>query len=109
MLLLRGERAIEKMKKSLDLFAESDDSIVAVVMPQNAILDHLERLDDGLWEKYEEIAKGIGVIWKNCIYDPEGTSEKYIDRFDAFYGDPGVIARKFVLKKKPVMIQNYDI
>jgi len=109
MLLLRGERAIEKMKKSLDLFAESDDSIVAVVMPQNAILDHLERLDDGLWKKYEEIANGIGVIWKNCIYDPEGTSEKYIDRFDAFYGDPGVIARKFVLKKKPVMIQNYDI
>ena len=109
MLLLGGDKAIEKMKRSLHLFVENDDNLVAVILPQKAILDCLKELDDALWEKYEEIVSGIGTLWKNCIYDSGGLSEKYIDRCDAFYGDPGVIARKFVLNKKPVMIQNPEI
>lgn len=109
MLLVGGDKAIEKMKRSLHLFAENADNLVAVVLPQKALIDCLRELDYALWGKYEEIVSGIGTAWKNCIYDSCGLSEKYIDRCDAFYGDPGVIARKFVLNKKPVMIQNLEI
>ncbi|WP_022770324.1 MULTISPECIES: LicD family protein [unclassified Butyrivibrio] len=109
MLLIGGDKAIEKMKRSLHLFAENADNLVAVVLPQKALTDCLKELDDALWEKYKKIVSGIGTVWKNCIYDSCGLTENYIGRCDAFYGDPGVIARKFVINKKPVMIQNLEI
>jgi phosphorylcholine metabolism protein LicD len=109
MLLIGGERAIDKIRRSLDLFAENVNSLVTVLLPQTAVLDYLEELDNELWNKYEAIVKEIGTTWGNCIYDSKGVSEKYIDRFDAYYGDPGVIARKFALRNKPVMIQNSEV
>lgn len=104
-----GNRAIDKIRRVLTQFAENEDNLVAVVVPQKALLTELERLDDKLWKKFRGIISEMAKNWSNCIYDPEGVAERYIEMCDAFYGDSGVLARKFVINKKPVMIQNIDL
>jgi phosphorylcholine metabolism protein LicD len=108
-LLQGGSRAIDKIRKSLAVFAESDDGIKLVLLPQRAIIDDLERIDKQLWNKFEEIVQEVGKTWKNCVYDPYGISADFVDKWNAFYGDPGALPRQCVLKHKPVMIQNLDL
>ncbi len=108
--LLQGrERAIDKIKKSLDIFAENADKIQTVLLPQEALITDLERIDSKLWEEFCGLTAEIGTRWKNCVYDMDGVAAGYVDKWDAFYGDPGTLPRKCVLKNKPVMIQNIDV
>ena len=108
-LIENGSKAVTKIRHSLNIFNESSDSILAVFLPQRAILTDLPRIDETLWHEYESLIGEIGRSWENVIYDPDSVTERFIDRCDAFYGDPGVIARQFVLENKPVMLQNADV
>ena len=108
--ILQGrERAIDKIRKSLDIFAEYSDKIQTVLLPQETLLTELERIDSKLWEEFCDLTAEIGSRWKNCVYDISGVAAGYVDKWDAFYGDPGMLPRKCVLKNKPVMIQNLDV
>ncbi len=104
-----GSQAIDKMRRSLTVFAENSERITVVLLPQEAVLKDLARLDDALWNQYMELVSEIGDRWKNCIYDSDGVTYRHIDLCDAFYGDPGMLPRQCVLKNKPVMLQNPDV
>ena len=107
-MLLKGkEKSIKKIKKSLDSFAEEQKKIIAVVVPQEAIISQLEDIDSELWSQFIGLMTSID-NYHNCFYDSKGTSIEHMDNWDAFYGDPGFIPKECVRKGIPVMIQNVD-
>ena len=110
-MLLRGkEKAIDKIKRSLRIFAEAQDKIIAVIEPQEAITTQLEGTDSLLWEQFNELKESLGSAeYPNCKYDPEHIALKHKDKWSAFYGDTGSIPRQCVQMGIPVMIENMDI
>ena len=107
--LLQGKnQAIDKLRRSLEIFNENTDRLTVVFLPQRQILEDLKEIDKELWEKYQVFTKEIS-SGKASIYDEKGLSSAYIDKWSGYYGDPSVLARKCVLHGIPVMIQNIEI
>ncbi len=107
--LLQGkDRAIDKLRKSLEIFNRNTDKVTVIFLPQRQILEDLERIDKNLWEQYLIFTKEI-LNGKAFIYDDKGISPSYIDKWDGYFGDPSALARKCVLLGIPVMLQNIEI
>ena len=106
-LLSGGSKAIDKIKKTLEIFEGNKDSLDVYLVPQRAVIEKLESIDREIWQGFCEVTDRLGA--GNCIYDKDGASLEFIDRWDAFYGDPGVLARKCVLRGIPVMLQNIEV
>ncbi len=107
-LLAGEEKAIDKIKRALEVFKGNSDKVFAIVVPQKQILSDLCESEPALWKKYLELVEDIKHK-DYCIYDQEGISLKFIDKWDAYYGDSDAVARKCVLKGIPVMIENIDV
>lgn len=106
-LLRDRDRSIDKIKRSLKIFEEAGDKVVAVIVPQAQLLTDLSRIDGELWEKYQEHVGGIEQA--NCIYDSMGFSLDHIDRWAGYYGDAAPLVRECVKRGIPVMIENIDV
>lgn len=107
-LLKYGEDALEKIEGSFDIFEDAAGKIDVVFVPGEQILESLKDIDPKLWVKFEELTNRIAAR-KNIVYDPEQKALLTMDNWSAYYGDAGPYVRKCVLKKIPVMIQNYEI
>ncbi len=108
-MLLKGrEKAIDKIKRALDTFGEAD-GITTVVLPQREITAELDRIDQGLWEEFNEVMKSLLPDKKNCVYDEKGVALSYINKWDAFYGDRGSVPLWCMERGIPVMIENPDV
>ena len=108
-ILQGGDKAINKIRRSLEIFIEHADKIKTVLLPQEAVLTCLESIDNKLWESFVDLTHEIGKTWENCVYDKAGVAVRHVDKWDAFYGDRGRLSRLCVLNNKPVMIQNIDV
>ncbi len=108
-MLKGGPKAIDKIKRSMDIFAENSDKIKTVVVLQGAVSSELKRIDPSLANELKGVVDQIGSKWDNCVYDKNGVSLNYMDRWDGFYGDGGVVSLKCIEYKIPVMIQNMDV
>jgi hypothetical protein len=108
-LLKGGSKAIDKIRRSLDTFSQNADSIEVVLYLQECITRDLERLDETLWQQLKDITDNLGINWKNCKLDTEGACLDYMDKWDGFYGDIGLLPRKCAEKRIPAMIQDVEI
>lgn len=107
--LLKGRnKSIEKIRDSIRVFNENSDKVTVIILPQDLIETELPKIDAEMWERYKNLVNDITAL-KNCIYDKEGKSLDFIDRWDGLYGDTGSIARKCAERQIPVMIQNLDV
>ena len=70
--------------------------------------EDMDKAEDDVRERYlafvEKVKNTEGVIW-----DEDNQSLEFIDMWDAYYGDTGVIAMECANRKIPVMLENVDI
>ncbi len=109
-LLRDRDRSIDKIIRSFKIFADAGDRVVAVIVPQTQVITELPEIDGELWEKYQELVGKLeqGNI-SNCIYDPNGFSLEYMDKWAGYYGDAAPLVRECVNRGIPVMIENIDV
>ncbi len=109
-LLRDRDRSIDKIIRSFKIFADAGDRVVAVIVPQAQVITELPEIDGELWEKYQELVGKLeqGNI-SNCIYDPNGFSLEYMDKWAGYYGDAAPLVRECVNRGIPVMIENIDV
>ncbi|MBR4667265.1 MAG: LicD family protein [Butyrivibrio sp.] len=109
-MLLKGrEKAIDKIKRSLDIFEDAKDKVTTIILPQDKISDDLKEIDPDLYNEFEKIAEDIIPAKANCVYDKHGISLNHIEKWNAFYGDRGAVPMRCVELGIPVMIENMDI
>ncbi len=110
-LMKGGNRALDKIRNSLQIFQGNSDNVSVVLLPQDIIDDELPGIDKSLWEQYQNLIEEInkGGCYENCLLDKDGVCLDYIDKWDGFYGDTGAIPRRCVERHIPVMIQNIDV
>ena len=106
-ILRYGEKAIEKIRRNIDIFREASDKICAILVPQQQILTDLERIDADLWREYLQVVEHATA--QGIIYDEDAISFAHLDKWNGFYGDASAIVRKCVLRKIPVMIENVEV
>ncbi len=107
-LLRDREKSIDKIRRSLEVFAASGDKVCAIIVPQKLVLTDLQRIDKELWQQYIALVKKISAT-TNCIYDESGLSLNYMDCWNGYYGDATPLVRQCVQRNIPVMIENIDI
>ncbi|MCR5301108.1 MAG: LicD family protein [Lachnospiraceae bacterium] len=102
------DRAIEKIRKTIDVFAADSDRLSVVWVTQR--MDRLDLIDAATADDfYSEVKrykdKGLGEYISDV---PLKEAAGFPDRCDAYYGDPSAMALWFYYKKKPVMLMNVD-
>ena len=111
-ILLRGQKAVDKIKNVLNIFSDNKDSLKYLVLNGRLIEDKLKNYDRTLYDKYmkavnDAVAGANGVI--ELINENEADYDTLVADCCAYYGDGGHLAHMFRNAGKPVMIQNYDI
>ena len=107
-LLAAGEDYFVKMRANLDIFAASSDKIEVTVVENGGLKEAVSKLAPELIReltqiKDEYVSKGI-----NWLVDDNSNDLKFshsVDAYTAYYGDAGYLVPEFVLRGKPVMIQ----
>jgi hypothetical protein len=107
-LLRYGSEAIEKIRENLDVFDEAGDKLQVVLIPQEQILEDLENLNSQVFREFMELVDSCEAK-RSIIYDSNGEYLDRIEEWSAYYGDASPYVRKCVVRKIPVMIQNYEI
>lgn len=124
-----GEKAIDKFERVLEIFAGAQNvagkqdnlgqagdnsdkaaagKLVAIFVPQDYLTANLDKAEPSVRERYlafVEKAKNTPGI----IFDEEGRSLDFIDKWSAYYGDTGVAAMECASRKIPVMLENVDV
>ena len=91
-----GVAAVDKIKRSFDIFEENRDKIEVTYKTQECLCDNLKKLFPDLYEKY-----------RACDFR-ESVDEIIIDNIDAYYGEASVYATEALNRKVPVMIMNIN-
>ncbi len=105
-----GEKAVEKIRKSLEVFRENSDKIKVIWITQ-CIKDNIDKLDKAVADDFRDAVEE----YKNMrigdyIEDmPHSENEQYAAGCDAYYGDPSMLAFRFYYHHKPVMIQSAEV
>ncbi len=106
-----GEKAIDKFERVLEIFAGAQSAagkLVAIFVPQDYLTANLDKAEPEVRDRYcafvEKAKKTPGVI-----FDEEGRSLDFIDKWSAYYGDTGVAAMECASRKIPVMLENVEV
>lgn len=108
MIARHGDQAIDKIRRSIDIFENSGDGICAIFEPQINLEENIRETNPILLGKYVEIIESIQSK-KNVLFDQDGIALLHIDQWNAYYGEQGAIAHKCQMMGIPVMIENIDI
>ena len=107
--VLKGkDKAIDKIRRSLEVFKQNSDKVCAIMVPQNLLISELKNMEPDLWEKFLTITDDIRDS-QNILFDKEGIAIKHIDKWNAYYGDSDFVARQCVLRGIPVMIESLEV
>lgn len=103
-----GNKAIEKINRTLDLFSENAGKIRVLWVTQG-IREYMGLLDKNVADdflrakdRFESLQIG------EYREDVKRCDNKKYAAADAYYGDPSSIALQFFYNRKPVMIENAD-
>ena len=102
--------AIEKIKRTLELFGNESDRIRVIWISQ-CCRDHLDLIDREVAEGFREAVRSfenmhIGEYLEDL---PVNENKRYAVYADAYYGDPSSLALAFYYEHKPVMIAGADV
>ena len=102
------EKAIQKLKQSLQVFYDNRDSVALIWRPQPAIRRSAKVFDRSLWLEYRSIVDGyLAGGWG--VLDETDDERTAVRLADAYYGDPDPVMQRCRTMGKPVMIWNTDI
>lgn len=104
----QGQKLLDKIERTLDLFKEHKQDILLVLSPDPEICNGVRDNEKSLCDKYEEIIKDYREE-KWGIYMEKAVLPVILKGTDAFYGDAGVIANACHNRGIPVMLQNPEI
>ncbi len=109
--LAKGDKAIEKLQRNLEIFREAKDNIRLVWHPWSKTEEYLKINKSSVTEKYNEIVKKYQEEgWGD--FDEAGTYQETLDvllKCDGYYGDTSDMAYEAQNAKIPVMLQNIEI
>jgi len=101
------EKAVDKLRRVLDIFRESKDDICVLWYWDTAMEATLQTTYPEFWIEYQKIAARFKEEdWG--IYEEDVDSKLAVQLSDAYYGDGCKISQAMVMAQKPVMLQNYD-
>ncbi|SFU65796.1 LicD family protein [Butyrivibrio sp. M55] len=103
-----GEKAVDKFERALETFSEYTGKMTAVFVPQDYLTANLDIVDETVRNRYIAFVDKVKET-EGCIYDEENRSLQFIDRWNGYYGDAGVVARKCVDMKIPVMLEDVNV
>lgn len=102
-----GQKAVDKIRRAMEVFRDNSDKVVAVVVPQSNLSEELRRMAPELSREYEDVIEAIKA--DECfIWDEEGKALSHVDKWNGYYGDAAPQVRRCVLAGIPVMIENAD-
>lgn len=107
-MLKDGERALDKIDRTLKTFRKYADDVALLWRPHPLMEATLNAMRPMLWEKYEGL---VDKYRKNAwgIYDDSPNLDRAIAISDAYYGDQSSVEWLFKETGKPIMVQNCDI
>ncbi|MBE5837086.1 LicD family protein [Butyrivibrio sp.] len=108
MLLRYREKAIDKIRRSLQIFEDSSAEIDVIYLQQEAIGSQLEKIDRGLHEKYVTAISDFEKRGK-ISFDKKGDALNNMDQWSSYYGEPGALAHRCIEMGIPVMIENVKV
>ncbi len=106
--VLYGDKAIEKIKSSMEIIINANDKIAPVLIKNSSLYEQVK----GYYKEEMDRLNSILSSYKDIeSYEVNGIKDasKLSDYCDCFYGDGNYIANYFRNAGKPVMIMNYDI
>ena len=103
-----GEKAVDKFERALQIFSEHTDRMTVLFVPQDYLTANLDIVDGTVRKRYIAFVDKVKDT-EGCIYDEENRSLQFIDRWNGYYGDSGVVARKCVDMKIPVMLEDVNV
>ena len=106
----KGIKAVEKIERTLDIFAENEDSI-RVIWVTRCCSDFPESLDKAVADDFREAVKRFKHMKiGEYIEDPDAhDGDVLAGSSDAYYGEPSSVALKVFYMHKPLMIMNTDV
>ena len=106
--LAEPEKAIDKLKRNLEIFKESSGDIRLIWHPFNGIDEYMQKKAPDTYEIY----KGLVDEFKNegwGVYDEREDGDAVMDECAAYYGDPSPYVFHAQITGKPVMIADINI
>lgn len=101
------EKAVDKLKRVLDIFRESRDDICLLWYWDTSMEVTLQTTYPEYWKVFQQIRKQYrDENWG--IYEEELDYTLTVSLSDAYYGDGCKISHEMTIAEKPVMLQNYD-
>lgn len=108
-IMLFGEKAVKKIKTSLDTFLNSVNDLDFIIIKGRFIEDRLKSLKPELYMEYTGLIKASLSEHIRAIDEADADFDELVESCTAYYGDGGRLAHMFRNAGKPVMIQNYEI
>ncbi|MCR5508944.1 MAG: hypothetical protein K6F34_09680 [Lachnospiraceae bacterium] len=110
-LLSKGEAAVDKIKRSLELFKRSAGQVTLIWHPWSRTEEYLKLNDSPVIDSFIEMTERFinedwGILDRN---DSVSEAMNVLLDCDAYYGDAGELMLGALNAGKPVMIQNYDM
>lgn len=107
-LMQYGQKMLDKMRKVLDTFHDSQSEIALIWRPHPLLKSAIISTMPELLDEY------IGLVGQYCeagwgIYDDTPDLDRTIELCDAYYGDADGVAHKCETLGKLVMLQNVEI
>lgn len=101
-----SKNIIAKMQKSIEILEKYSDKIDWILAIDEAIVDNTSLIEEKTWNGIKEIIEDTNK--KVSIVNPQEYM-KYVNEYDAYFGDSGVLSNMFRFEKKPVMIENLSL
>jgi len=105
-----GQKAVDKIRRIIDVFEESRDKI-KVIWISVCCGEELDLIDENVANGYKRAVEdykksGLGDFIRDL---PASENIRYAKMYDAYYGDPSSLALRFFYENKPVMIENIEV
>lgn len=107
-LMEHGEKMLEKIRASLDIFKGNVDNIALILRGDPLIKETVAVNDSKLYLKYSAMIDKYKTDGYGIYYDGNDTGT-LIQIIDAYYGDVDKMIQQCRSRKIPVMIQNVDV
>ena len=104
--VLHREKALDKLKRNLELFRENKDHIQLYWQISEHVDEVLQTRNPKIYEQLIQIMEAYHSQQWGMVVEPNDRDT--IKEMDAFYGDPGIMAHTANALGMPVMLQNVE-
>ena len=101
-LIENGQKAINKLKESIEMINEASDNIFCIFTPSEDV-EGIKNIDSELWQEYKRFTDSLTGS-RDVMIDWNHEAENHLGSVTAYYGTPGELAHRCRNLRKPVML-----